>query len=306
MAGASGPVTKAPQRVPGWAVRGVLLVSRSGPRRPRSRQRPDRKDPTHAGQALAQAVRAGRRGHGGGAGLGPGIGSRSCAPATPPAPTPARSSTTTPTWSTAAGQDRPDGLGGLPGRALEADRQGDRRRARRRAGSAEDTKGAEFDKNRDDVVSRCIERGINYIDACSPEEVIAYAKVLKGRRDKMYLGFSWGSHEMRNPEWRPRKKLKQTLDDGLKQAGLDYVDLWRITCLEQSSPAHRRRDRGGDGRARLGQEDRPGPLHRHLLARPPAHQEADREVPRPARSDRHARTRPRPRSSPTRPASGRR
>ena len=52
----------------------------------------------------------------------------------------------------------------------------------------------EFEKNRSDVVSRCIERGINYIDACTGGEVMAYAKALKGRRDKMYLGYSWGEH----------------------------------------------------------------------------------------------------------------
>ena len=99
---------------------------------------------------------------------------------------------------------------------------------------AEDTKGEGFFTNRDAVVSRCIERGINYIDACTPEEVKTYAKVLKGRRDKMYLGFLWAMYEMRNPEFRTRKKLMQSLDDGMKQAGLDHVDLWRITLLEQS------------------------------------------------------------------------
>jgi aryl-alcohol dehydrogenase-like predicted oxidoreductase len=99
----------------------------------------------------------------------------------------------------------------------------------------QDLKDTAFIKNRDEVVSRCIERGINYIDACCAEEVLTYARVLKGRRDKMYLGFSWYSHEMRFPAYRPRKKLMQTLDEGMKQAGLDHVDLWRITLLEQSA-----------------------------------------------------------------------
>ncbi len=30
-------------------------------------------------------------------------------------------------------------------------------------------------------------------------------------------------------------KLKESFDEGLKAAGLEYVDLWRITCHEQSS-----------------------------------------------------------------------
>jgi aryl-alcohol dehydrogenase-like predicted oxidoreductase len=93
---------------------------------------------------------------------------------------------------------------------------------------------ADFGKNRWDVVSRCIDRGINYIDACWANEVIAYSKALKGRRDKMFLGYSWGVTEVRYPEWRTFKKLKEGFEEGLKTAGQQYVDLWRITCLEQS------------------------------------------------------------------------
>ena len=92
----------------------------------------------------------------------------------------------------------------------------------------------DFDKNRRDVVGRCIDRGINYIDACWSNEVIAYSKALKGRRDKMYLGYSWGHTEVRFPEWRTFEKLKEGFQAGLKEAGQQYVDLWRITCLEQS------------------------------------------------------------------------
>ena len=92
-----------------------------------------------------------------------------------------------------------------------------------------------FDQNRREVVSRCIDRGINYIDACWSNEVIAYSKALKGRRDKMYLGYSWGHTEVRYPEWRTFEKLKQGFQEGLRTAGQEYVDLWRITCLEESS-----------------------------------------------------------------------
>jgi aryl-alcohol dehydrogenase-like predicted oxidoreductase len=108
----------------------------------------------------------------------------------------------------------------------------------------------EFEQNRSDVVSRCIERGINYVDACTREEVIMYAKALKGRRDKMYLGCSWYQEEMRSlsRQWQKAResgspmpagwitgKLKEALDLAFKTTGLEYVDLWRITCNEQSS-----------------------------------------------------------------------
>ena len=91
-----------------------------------------------------------------------------------------------------------------------------------------------FQKNRAEVVSRCIERGINYVDACCGEEILAYARALKGRRDKMYFGFSWHVRESRFPEWRSAAKLQEGFDQGLKEAGLPYVDLWRISLLVDS------------------------------------------------------------------------
>jgi len=107
----------------------------------------------------------------------------------------------------------------------------------------------DFKKNRRDVVTRCIERGINYIDACTLQEVLAYSEALRGRRDAMYLGFSWYQEELRSlgSQWQEAKKkgkpkpagwiteqLMAALDKGMKEAKLDYVDLWRITMNEQS------------------------------------------------------------------------
>jgi aryl-alcohol dehydrogenase-like predicted oxidoreductase len=92
----------------------------------------------------------------------------------------------------------------------------------------------DFRKNRFDVVSRCMERGINYIDACTGPEVLVYSRALKGRRAQMHLGFSWSEEEMRNDSFRRADKLLGSLEKGMKEAGLDYVDLWRITMNEQS------------------------------------------------------------------------
>lgn len=91
---------------------------------------------------------------------------------------------------------------------------------------------SDFARNRHDVVSRCIDVGMNYIDACTGPEVMTYAAALRGRRDKMYLGYSWYEKEARFPDWRTTDKLLQSLDEGLRAAGLEYVDLWRITCHE--------------------------------------------------------------------------
>ena len=92
-----------------------------------------------------------------------------------------------------------------------------------------------FQKNRYDVVTRCMERGINWIDACTIEEVKTYARAIKGRRDKMYLGCSWYQREMRNDGYRTEAKLMETLEWGLKDAEIEYADLWRITMHEQSA-----------------------------------------------------------------------
>jgi len=90
----------------------------------------------------------------------------------------------------------------------------------------------DFDKNRHDVVSRCIDIGINYLDACCRAEVCAYSKALKGRRDKMYLALSYCGKETRNKEYRTAKKLLESLDVLLKASNQEYTDLWRVTCFE--------------------------------------------------------------------------
>lgn len=96
-----------------------------------------------------------------------------------------------------------------------------------------------FVKNRHDVVSRCIDVGINYIDACTGEEVQTYSKALQGRRDKMYLGFSWYQHEMRfKPYQDSVDRMIQGFEQGLRKCKLDYVDLWRITMHEQTSKSN--------------------------------------------------------------------
>ena len=90
----------------------------------------------------------------------------------------------------------------------------------------------DFDRNRKEVVDRCMEVGINYIDACSRREVLAYSKALKGRRDKMYMALSYCGKETRYPEYRTAKKLMESFDSLMKESKQDYTDIWRITCFE--------------------------------------------------------------------------
>jgi aryl-alcohol dehydrogenase-like predicted oxidoreductase len=90
-----------------------------------------------------------------------------------------------------------------------------------------------FLKNRDEVITRCMEVGINYVDACAGPEVMAYSKVLKGRRDKIYFGYSWHVRESRFGPYRAAQALIKGLEDGLRESGLEYVDLWRISLPQQ-------------------------------------------------------------------------
>jgi aryl-alcohol dehydrogenase-like predicted oxidoreductase len=88
------------------------------------------------------------------------------------------------------------------------------------------------DQQRQEIVSRCIDAGINYIDACTHGEVCRDARALKGRREKMYLALSHCGNEMRNENFRTAEKLLEVLDGLLKDSNQEYTDLWRITCFE--------------------------------------------------------------------------
>jgi len=92
----------------------------------------------------------------------------------------------------------------------------------------------DFKNNRRQVIYAALDHGVNYIDACSNGEVSVYAEALGSRRKEIYFGFDWTG--ARKPEIAGSlDKLKQGLDEGLKQAGLDYVDVWRLTVREQTT-----------------------------------------------------------------------
>ncbi|MDP6524305.1 MAG: aldo/keto reductase [Kiritimatiellia bacterium] len=85
-------------------------------------------------------------------------------------------------------------------------------------------------KNRSDVLTRCMEVGINYIDACTEAEISVYGPALKGRRDSMYMGFAMWPNCPRNAKYRTADALLKKLEEGLKRAEVDYVDVWRLVA----------------------------------------------------------------------------
>jgi len=93
-----------------------------------------------------------------------------------------------------------------------------------------------FMQSRDRVMAHCIEAGINYLDAMAAPEALAYGQLLKGRRDKFYFGYAWWQKEPRFAQYRTANKLLQGLEENLKEAGLDYVDIWRIALPMEGVP----------------------------------------------------------------------
>jgi predicted aldo/keto reductase-like oxidoreductase len=92
----------------------------------------------------------------------------------------------------------------------------------------------DFKKNRREVIHAALDHGINYIDACWSGEVMAYAEALGKRREEIYLGFDWSGGRDPNVAG-SLERMKGQLDEGLQRAGLDYVDVWRVTLREQTT-----------------------------------------------------------------------
>jgi aryl-alcohol dehydrogenase-like predicted oxidoreductase len=91
-------------------------------------------------------------------------------------------------------------------------------------------------QNRRDVITRCIEVGINFVDACTMGEVSAYGPALKGRREQMYMGFAmWPRCPRDRRNTATAKAMLQALDDGMTAAQVDYVDVYRLVADERGS-----------------------------------------------------------------------
>jgi len=86
---------------------------------------------------------------------------------------------------------------------------------------------ADVTRNRTDVVSRCIDHGINYLDITYGGEALAYGAALKGRREKMYVAADDGEFCMRQKHRRNANSQMQSVESCLRRLGTDYLDIWR-------------------------------------------------------------------------------
>ena len=81
--------------------------------------------------------------------------------------------------------------------------------------------------NRGDVISACIESGINYLDITTAAECLSYGVALKGRRDKMYVGADIHNLGPRTSSFCNVKSQTHNVDTCLRMLQTDYLDIWR-------------------------------------------------------------------------------
>jgi predicted aldo/keto reductase-like oxidoreductase len=82
-------------------------------------------------------------------------------------------------------------------------------------------------KNRTEVVSACIDCGMNYLDITTAAECLCYGVALKGRREKMYVGADVHNLGPRYPEFCNVKDQTHNVEECLRMLQTDYLDIWR-------------------------------------------------------------------------------
>jgi aryl-alcohol dehydrogenase-like predicted oxidoreductase len=87
---------------------------------------------------------------------------------------------------------------------------------------------ADVAKNRTEVVSACINAGINYLDIGTSAECLAYGVALKGRREKMIIGADDHKLTARKPENCRVEKLMFDIEQCCRWLQTDYIDIWRV------------------------------------------------------------------------------
>jgi predicted aldo/keto reductase-like oxidoreductase len=92
---------------------------------------------------------------------------------------------------------------------------------------ANDELPVEVAKNRTEVVSRCIDHGINFLDITYGGEALAYGAALKGRREKIYVAADDGEFCMRHKSRRNAASQMQSIESCLRRLNTDYLDIWR-------------------------------------------------------------------------------
>jgi len=82
-------------------------------------------------------------------------------------------------------------------------------------------------QNRRDVVSVCIDAGVNHLDITGLAEAMAFGAALERRRDKMIVAGDDYKVCPRHPQYCNVKSQVENVENCLKALGSDYIDIWR-------------------------------------------------------------------------------
>jgi len=82
-------------------------------------------------------------------------------------------------------------------------------------------------KNRTEVISACIDVGINYLDITTSAECCAYGVALKGRREQMIVGADDCNICPRQRQNCNVEALSRGVEGCLRRLQTDYLDIWR-------------------------------------------------------------------------------
>ena len=80
-------------------------------------------------------------------------------------------------------------------------------------------------RNRTEVISACIDSGINYLDITTAAECLCYGVALKGRREKMHVGADIHNLGPRNSSFCNVKSQTHNVDTCLRMLQTDYLDI---------------------------------------------------------------------------------
>ena len=82
-------------------------------------------------------------------------------------------------------------------------------------------------KNREQVLARAAELGLNYLDTNMVAECELYGRALKGMRDKWYIGFASCPFTLTEPENVTTEVMMNQIEAALKNYRTETLDLWR-------------------------------------------------------------------------------
>lgn len=90
-------------------------------------------------------------------------------------------------------------------------------------------------KNRTEVVSECIDKGINYVDITTAAECLSYGAALAGRRKKMIVGADDHRLCIRSDDNCNVATQVKNVEECLRRMKTDYLDIWRVQARMDGS-----------------------------------------------------------------------